>query len=199
MTERPVIFSGPMVNALLAGRKTQTRRLASSPLAKAIPGDKLWVRESCQAEELTDGARAGVAYIADEAWRPIGATPEAAEAWGVLALYRGRGTGNCGNVVPSIHMPRWASRLTLAVAEVRRQPLHAITDDDAEAEGMARHADGGWWCPGVQHPNRDFPHLSRATPREMFAALWDVLHGAGEWLRNPEVVALTFKVERADG
>ncbi len=53
MTDRGIIFSAPMVHALLAGRKSQTRRLASSPLARALPGDRLWVRESFA---LMDGA-----------------------------------------------------------------------------------------------------------------------------------------------
>lgn len=188
--EHPVIFSAPMVRALLAGEKSQTRRLARSPLARAVPGDRLWVRENCRAEELDDG-RDGVRYAADGAWRPIENTPEAGEAWVALFHYRGRGTGRVGNPVPSIHMPRWASRLALTVRRVRRQRLHDITTGDASAEAP-HHA---FALPPYDDGSGIDPRLHVSA----FAALWDRLHqGDVAWEANPEVVALTFSVEVAD-
>jgi len=218
MVDRPIIFSGPMVRALLTGRKTQTRRLVSSPLARCAVGDRLWVRESFRAEELCrppvnlpatrrerqasgrthmavldelDGAD-GIRYAADDQWARIEDTPRAAEDW-MKAFHYGcvggaRPSGLVGKGVPSIHMSRWASRLTLIVTEVRRQPLQEITTHDATAEGIER-ADGNWRC----YDDRQSHAL---TPRESFCSLWESLHDKpGErWSDNPEIVALTFTV-----
>jgi hypothetical protein len=109
MTERPIIFSGPMVRALLADRKTMTRRLATSPLRKCEPGDRLWVRESYSE------SHPGPVYKADN--------PNS-DGWG----WR-----------PSIHMPRSASRITLEVTAVKIERLQEITPADAEAEGVFQH------------------------------------------------------------
>jgi hypothetical protein len=188
VTDRGVIFSGPMIRRLLAGDKTQTRRLATSPLRRVAAGDRLWARENWRAEELPDGLD-GVRYQVDDAFAPIENTRDAADAW--LAATR----RPAGRWRPSIHMPRWASRLTLIVDEVRFQAVGAISESDALAEGIVPDDKKGFWVPGVEHPNKDFPWLSRSTAREMYAAFWDTLHGSGEWLTNPSVVALTFRVQ----
>lgn len=122
MSDHPIIFSGPMVQALLAGRKTQTRRLASSPLAKAQPGDRLWVREAW-APHPGGVMKHGAVYRADP-----GAVPDA------------------GRWRPSIHMPRVASRLTLTVTDVRVQRLQAMDNNDALHEGTPdlRTIENGW-------------------------------------------------------
>jgi hypothetical protein len=210
MTDRPIIFSAPMVKALLAGRKTQTRRLAwryrkegeyegrdvltvqPTPWQWAKPGDRLWVRENLKWSEF----RQWWLYAADD--KPVELNDDDPRVPAMVAWAHHREQDYC----PSIHMPRWASRVTLTVTDVRRHPLNDITDDDAQAEGIVRFVSGamgggflGWHVPGVEHPAKVFrPIFCRPTPREMFAALWDTLHGSGEWLANPEVVALTFSV-----
>lgn len=183
MTDRPIIFSAPMVRALLEGRKTQTRLLLSNPLAKAQLGDRLWVRESwqyakqqyCHCSQGTEAApcddwlagigcrsvRDDVVYFADEVRTP---------KWR-----------------PAIHMPRWASRLTLVVTEVRRQRLQEISEEDAVAEGIFQHS-AGWWWDGMT------PQTARSTAYGAFYCLWEMLHGKGAWDANPEIVALSFTV-----
>ncbi|SCM71614.1 conserved hypothetical protein [uncultured Pleomorphomonas sp.] len=209
MVDRPILFSAPMVRAIIAGRKTQTRRVMPprplisvshgravtqhadgvyrAPPTKFAVGDRLWVRETVRAEELEDGTD-GVRYLADGAFRPIENSDWAADRWGDLFAYRGKR----GATVPPIHMPRWVSRLTLLVTDVRVERLRDISEDDAIAEGVAPRPNGGFCVPGVDHPNRDFPYLARPTAREMYAALWDVINGSGAWAANPWVAAYTF-------
>lgn len=170
MTDRPIIFSGAMVRALLDGNKTQTRRLATSPLSRVKIGDRLYVREAWSHSgdgvfEISQArilGRGGVIYQIDE-------NPKYPHAkyW------------------PSIHMPREFSRLTLTVVNVRTERLQCIGEDDARAEGSARLAHDG---------EGNFFEHSRGTYRCGYASLWDHLHGAGSWDTNPEVVALTFVV-----
>lgn len=102
---------------------------------------------------------------------------------------------------PSIHMPRWASRLTLEVTDVKVERVNDISQDDAIAEGIEKdHAAGmpaiwGWrdYLRGDALAKRHF-----ADPRASFGTLWDVINGAGSWLANPWVVAITFRPHRCN-
>lgn len=109
MKSHGIQFTGEMVRALLAGRKTMTRR-TSAKWAKVKAGDELWVRENYSYDEQRDG----VLYQAD-----LGSSPEGTR-W-----------------ISSMVMPRWSSRITLrATADARQERLTAITEDDAMAEGV---------------------------------------------------------------
>lgn len=197
--ERPILFNAEMVCAILDGRKTQTRRVMKPPPTADLswvtewgwtfftpdkhisgrgrrPGNgpsemflpcpyaleqKLWVRETFTGDWRGNGipARGIVNYRAD------GEIPE---------QYR---EGNYWR--PSIFMPRWASRLTLEIVEVRVQRVRDITDDDAIEEGVDR-------------TNTSIP--TYATQR--FQKLWDSINGKKSgcsWADNPFVWALTFK------
>ncbi len=163
MTARPILFSGPMVRALLAGAKTQTRRVVTAknvsfghiPCPYGAPGDRLWVRETFRIE---GGARPehgpnGVHFRADEDEPGIG--------WR-----------------PSIFMPRWASRLTLEVTEVRVERLGALTYDDAQAEGVDF-----------------FPLAPGCSLVQRFALGWDAINGKRgfPWASNPWVWVVAFR------
>ena len=178
--DRPIIFSSPMVRALLDGRKTQTRR-ALNPQPETLPngfagsrlpyafGDRLWVREAIdKVSEPGD-----VFYRADY---------EAAH-------------GNSGQGLgwkSSIHMPRWASRITLTVTEVRVQRLQEISEADAVAEGIF-HRPSDFYPQGVwTHGGDEGWH----TPEAAYRHLWNSLHGPDAWDENPWVVAITFTTER---
>ncbi len=186
MTDYPIIFSAPMVRALLEGRKTQTRRLAwgkdhihrradprdsvyrsprSSPWQRVQPGDRLWVREAF-AEAAVPG---GTEYMAD---------------------FRGDPTGLGWH--PSIHMPRALSRITLTVMTVRFQRLQEISEEDARAEGIVRFRSGDTILYGIQVPGGY--ELVGLSARETFISLWCDLHGPSAWNDNPEIVALTFTI-----
>ena len=185
MVDRPIIFSAPMVRAMLAGRKTQTRRLATSPLARVAPGDRLYVREHWKTSIGNDGVppreldrETSILMLADGAVRTRFYLPP----WGKHRQ--------------GMHMPRWASRLTLIVEDVKIEPLVGISDADAIAEGIGVAQD----APSYR---RYFVSLAGETfisahPAECYARLWSSLHSAdGQcWSDNPDVVALTFRIER---
>jgi hypothetical protein len=168
--EHPILFSGEMVRAILEGRKTMTRRVIKAPKGFApeyagvdfgcpygVPGDRLWVRETWQiGPELQD-----VIYAADEKWNCNGVyiPPAACRSW-----------------KPSIHMPRWASRITLEITGVRAERVKQITGSNLYAEGFPGEAKVGS-CFG------------------WFVNLWDSLNakrGFG-WDVNPWVWIIEFR------
>lgn len=133
---KQILFMDPMVLAILAGTKTVTRRVGRT-WASVKPGDRLWVREAWRPMELPVELIDGILYRADNLFLPIASTPAAAEAWVVANDRRG---GRTHRWRPSIHMPRWASRLELEVVsvEVQRPPLaHVVDDVEAAREGFA--------------------------------------------------------------
>jgi hypothetical protein len=125
MSEKPIIFSGPMVRAILAGRKTQTRRVKKKEISPYSVGDLLWVREAFCAyvpEHITDDKKC--AYKAN-------ATPVSEELRLEFVKH-----GYPYKWHSPIHMPRWASRIFLRVTDVRLEMLQDIGEDDAKREGV---------------------------------------------------------------
>lgn len=173
MKERPILFSAPMVRAILAGTKTQTRRVAKpkrsiEPMTDECPygepGDRLWVRETWNS---FDGW-AGYYYAADyEGWG-IGSDDDPDHVPDHEVRWR-----------PSIHMPRAASRITLEITDVRVERLQDISDADLECEGLQETIDAG-----IDHDG---------TPRDAWRALWSSINGAESWAANPWVWAIEFK------
>lgn len=136
MMDRPIIFSAPMVNAMIEDRKSQTRRLAASPLRKCRVGDRLWVRESFSIEALGGGSIGGIGEWSYQIDYRAGGMRELTFAGDFKDdPYLKSYDTQRGDWRPSIHMPRWASRLTLIVEGVKVEPLQAISDADAAAEG----------------------------------------------------------------
>lgn len=207
MKERPILFSAPMVRALLAGTKTQTRRIAKpvrhpdwgnlySPGALVRehepmhviyracpygqPGDRLWVRETWAAPHSED-ARPPRAIQCD--WMQIHYA--ATEERGGL-LWR-----------PSIHMPRWASRITLEITGVRVERLHDISESDAIAEGIVECAipadDEGPRRIGYMVGPDDGESGLSVSPIEPYRNLWESINGASSWDVNPWVWAIEFR------
>lgn len=184
MTIRPIIFSAAMVRALLDGRKTQTRRLATSPLAKAEPGDLLYVREAFTFLGSDDpGIFATYADYPD-------CLPRCVENLLPIDEVKWR---------PSIHMPRKHSRLTLDVEHVDTERLQDIDDHDAMSEGVVMGNDGYWTVPHAPIPRgEEYSFYYAQTPRETFAKLWRVLHGEKSWDENPKVAPITFRVHKCN-
>lgn len=192
MKARPILFSPEMVRALLAGRKTQTRRVIAKPeyygcLTGDCPHDH---KDQC-AEAMAGfchyGAVGDLLYVR-EAHYIIGEHPGAwsGSRW---THYRADASNNLNDPAqwsgpwkPGIHMPRAASRLTLRVTDVRVQRLQEITWDDAIAEGV-QPGPRGW-------------QFGYCEPRSAFGSLWDSINaerGYG-WNVNPWVWCLSFSV-----
>lgn len=185
MTDRPILFSAPMVLALLDGRKSQTRRLATSPLRKVDVGDRLYVRETFAFVGSSDP---GLFITRADYPRCVPAHYE-----NVPAVNEVRWT-------TPLHMPRRLSRLTLTVTEVRAQQLMDILNFEARAEGVER-----WRCHSGEYAYRNYLNFDDPFEEDYkwaatgsFQSLWNSLHNKpGErWDDNPEVVALTFTVEQ---
>ena len=192
MKERPILFNNPMVQAILQGRKTQTRRLVKNRLTieqaefengnrpnvtlsepnlqyhadNYCPfgqvGDLLWVRETFRL------------FDSDEC--PHSDFPCGCPSWGT-PLYRASHDCFDGEKwTPSIHMPRWASRILLEITNIRVERLQDISEEDAVSEGMTADDD---YC-----------------AEEQFSMLWTKTYGWGEkgWNENPWVWVVDFKV-----
>jgi hypothetical protein len=204
--ERPIIFSTEMVKAILAGRKTQTRRVVKPQPADVendawraeffndlitkghdigCPygqvGDRLWVREAFWIEHDADSDDTkcwdcGI-NIAEDNW---------AEVW-YCATDREPDEMTCRfySKHPSIHMPRWASRITLEITEVRVERLQEISEEDAKTEGITISERTGLYQP-----------RNCAYAVWSFRELWDsinVKRGYG-WDTNPWVWVISFQV-----
>lgn len=185
MKEQGTMFSAPMVRAIDAGRKTQTRRLASSPLAKLPPGRQLWVRETFRFDTAYDNLK------------PVDCPPRAAVWYEADGAQRGEGVA--GKCRPAIHMPRFAARIGLKLESVRIEPLHAISEADAIAEGIVPFRGDPTYTHHVEIGPGAF--LGGANARKAYKRLWTMLHTkAGErWEDNPDVVVLTFSKAWIDG
>lgn len=196
MKERPILFSGPMVRAILEGRKTQTRRVVKPQPTDdghgpkwysgfdnvpgtietnfpmpihcpyGQPGDRLWVRETwAQHPEFTHRSSGGCLYRADRG-----------------GDYQGAAQGDfCWR--PSIHMPRWASRITLEITGARVERLQDISEEDAKAEGIQWGMPCGYLDTGT----------SDCSSKCKFKSLWESINGPGSWDANPWVWVIEFK------
>lgn len=215
MTDKPILFNGPMVRAILDGRKTQTRRalmrtnlmewdgkeMRPIPVGFA-PGDRLWVRETFNqfwfsqdgddawpSDKLATPAE--VRAIAEDGSRvsppqTVYRESDRARKWFDDQPWR-----------PSIHMPRWASRLTLIVEDVRVQRLQDISEADALAEGAPVAVDQ-WSADGSGNACLTDKTWRRVSPARWFHDLWNSINGPEAWAANPWVAAITFRTIRAN-
>jgi hypothetical protein len=205
--EHGILFSAPMVRSILAGTKTQTRRIAKAPKGHrvgsldSIAGAMMVVRE----DDPTRGrlvhaphGPVGRRLWVRETWAPWGEHLESHGEAHVIEDARRqmpwasivrRADANGGHVdvkrwKPAIHMPRWASRIALEVTRVRLERVQSITEYDARAEGV----DTG---PTVGEVYRLAD--GRVDARSVYADLWDTINGKGSWASNPWCWAYDFK------
>jgi hypothetical protein len=188
MNQRGIIFSKPMVLALLAGIKTQTRRklkfqpanetelpnLLACPYGQ--PGDRLWVREAWRTLKEYDAMQPGalphgtpLRYEADQHYNQFEFEP--------------------GKLRQGIFMPRWASRIELEITLVRLQLLQDTSQSDAVAEGARTVLDNT--------PEEDYladeEDEDVLGPIDLYRAVWESLHGARSWEKNPWIWVVEFR------
>lgn len=211
MTERPILFSAPMVRAIRDDSKKQTRRMVKPQPPRVMPppqrhefsigghdyrcpygqpGDMLWVRETWQAWQRTSAEY-------DE-WKPLGVVEASASKQAdynrtarVDAIEYAADAKSAGPWTPSIHMPRWASRITLENVSVRVERLRDISEEDAYAEGVLA-------CDGLI----DEVDIARASKlcgvaiddaRALFFALFATIYGWELLSLNPWVWVVEFR------
>lgn len=228
MKERPILFSGPMVRAILDGRKTQTRRVIKNTGTYAIEdhhgaeiakreraalstncpygalGDRLWVRENFSGPYCMTGSppKEWPLIVGHERILPD------IHYWADGDLEHGGWT----KPKPSIHMPRWASRINLEITGIRVERLQDIGGEDAQAEGIEpldfeRYDDDYDWsvcpkCGGTLLHNGpganlgviyDIDCATCDTHKKRYHHLWESINGPGSWDANPWVWVVEFK------
>lgn len=176
MKERPILFRGPMVQAILDGRKMQTRRVAKGVHVVSAAGEALKFLDSCGPRIPCPYGQPGDRLWVREAWartQCLGSD---------LVVYRvsDSRTDFGGPWKPSIHMRRADSRILLEVVSVHVEQLNKISEADAEAEGIGFMRN----CP-------DFDET--LTAEELYMILWEHIHGSGSWDENPLVWVIKFK------
>ena len=219
MTSRPIIFSAPMVRAILEGRKTMTRRIVKPqpqpnggvgfhPVSPYHRPDGLWTWVLANhGMGVSDPFRCPYGAKGDELWCKetfalySGGMTDCGEEWDEVegppdpdrtdyaVQYAADGVCAPDRWRPSIHMPRWASRITLTItADSRVERVQDISQEDATKEGIERYPSG--WKDYQGFP----PHVSA---RDAFASLWESINGPGAWIANPWVWVVSF--ERKEG
>lgn len=190
MKERPILFSASMVQAILAGTKTQTRRVVKPqppnglllelwygvcPYGKV--GDQLWVRETwnhdCYPYPISDNPI--IHYRADYLDDPLGADLELSKD-GIRRKW-----------MPSIYMPRKASRIQLEITNVRVERLNDISEADAVSEGVEIKVKR------IVKPYSNPVEYLKIPAVEWYRDLWESINGAGSWAANPWVWVIEFK------
>lgn len=204
MKERPILFSAPMVRAVLDDSKTQTRRVVKLPkycewgrdydgqilegdndypvdelrCPYGQPGDRLWVREAWTTHAFLDKVP------------PRDLTTRSIH-------YVADGEIKTGKYRPPMFMPRWASRITLEIVSVRVERLQDISEADALAEGITSvvfRPDTGWpLCDGYMVGPDDGKMALETSAMKAYRNLWEQINGPGSWDLNPWVWVIEFK------
>jgi len=206
MTDKPILFSAPMVRALLAATKTQTRReIKPRGTRPSIfnggwtdsyvldPGNESWRRQDIR---VATGDRLWV----KETWAPLTAVThndpgtQAIADGGFYRADEGTVDGEVSKWKPSIFMPRHASRLTLTVTDVKVERLQDISEADAKAEGAIPYH-----CAASKLDYYGPTHaMCGQDHRAGFCQIWEKINGIDSWNANPWVVAYTFTVQRGN-
>lgn len=197
MKTLPILLSTPMVQAILDGRKKQTRRnvgiktshFASIELrdGKFIPfvrggGAQLWPQP-----EIKPKYQVGYIMWVRETWIP-------SSGYGTINRFIYKADDDIPHGArwkPSIHMPKEAARIFLEVTDVRVERLQDISEEDAIAEGVEQHSDYG--TTGYRHYGRPNEALTDIDAKWSFETLWESINGKESWNENPFVWVYDFK------
>lgn len=219
MKERPILFSAPMVQAILAGNKTQTRRVVK------MPKKAKWGTEYDGQVIIDDGSTFGQDIEVDELKCPHGKVGDflwVRETWACVSqcsdwmnrsvvfvenyaehgwTIQYRASTHCefeGDWRPSIFMPRWASRILLEITGVRVERLHDISEQDALAEGIEnKTVDNNVYFKDYVSGNFFKRRFDDGTEKQSYFSLWQSINGHESLKANPWVWVIEFKVIEA--
>jgi hypothetical protein len=216
MKERPILFKGEMVKAILEGRKTQTRRVITPQPDEEDYGldtTCLWYAPTIIVKDMEEPGPEVFGFSSEErGWKcPYGAPGDRLWVREAFAkspsgfIYKvnfdtsdGFGSSvvdlETGDIVPlvwkpSIFMPRSLSRITLEIVKVRVERLQEISRDDVKAEGIKQSQEDGYWLA----PLAGVPDFPWRDAHMAYAALWNSINGAGAWEKNPWVWVIEFR------
>ena len=226
MTERPILFSAPMVRAILAGIKAQTRRVVKPqpandpakhhpiepyhngrggwnwvlaatghgigdpfPCPYGAAGDRLWVRETWQADPIIDDTWASTQWHGCPKDARIADLPERFHH-PRFCNYKADWLHGDIRWRPSIFMPRWASRITLEVTGVRVERLQEISAKDIVAEGSVNRAHDDQFG---HNPVSQFDGKVYLDLKSLWTAGWESINGKGSWAANPWLWVVEFR------
>ena len=220
MKEHPILFQGAMVRALLAGTKTQTRRILKQAVGPSLsvgydedsrhPGEAVlsWLTgpgPGYDVEELIKYVKCPYGKPTDRLWvrEAIRLVPDQEPDDGtgrVLSAYDADHTLTVADAwpwkrsyLPPMHCPRGLSRMDLEITEVRVERLQDISEADAMAEGIIAHRKGGWHTEQPPAGIEGSNHFGFKTARDAYGVLWESINGPGSWDANPWVWAVSFK------
>lgn len=220
MKEKPILFKTLMVQAILDGQKTQTRRPItkhrSGPCGSALKKDLNWDviypnnplgikvphKDEVTVHRVYPLCEKGSHLWVKEAYKPILKDVRDSGSYARMAtvldyyVYKADKLPHIAKLIkwkPSIFMPREASRITLEVLDIRVERLQDITEEDAKAEGVGHgwQMNAGW--PDYLHIKNRICSLTQDTAAMSFGTLWESINGKGSWDQNPWVWVITFK------
>lgn len=198
MKERQILFNAPMVQATLAGSKTQTRREAKHPAIATTSyivdcGDGWFGDEEGDVQVVCPYGRVG-----DQLWvrETVGIGRATKHAYFKDTLNGRDHKALFDKLTPSIHMPRWASRIQLEITNIRVERLQDISETDAIAEGIERVGGNTSVTPWRNYRigQEGEMQLHCSAPSRSYMTLWESINGAGSWQANPWVWVVEFKV-----
>ncbi|WP_048271619.1 ASCH domain-containing protein [Klebsiella variicola] len=217
ITERGMIFNGEMVRAILDGRKTQTRRIMKPQPEPCPRGGHWWpsnvFKTMLHVEEEMQNGKGGWGGLVGDAcpFGDVGDRIWVRETWAEagasapdLKLYRANYPEHVPSIyenvppaeeirwTPSIHMPRTASRIQMEISDVRVERLNAISEEDAEAEGIDMEA--LYDSQDCYDCIADHNMTGRPTVTGAFKYLWESIYGEEGWKSNPWVWVIEFKL-----
>ncbi len=217
MKQIPILFSTPMVQAILDGRKTQTRRLIKPQPNGALhdvnmgywsefpdnlkhayikcpygkPGDVLWVRETYRHYMELESEKRIVEYAADGAAEQL----PLCDGDG-FHIFNKDGSEKMVPWIPSIHMPKSACRIYLQITDIRVERLQDISEEDAKAEGVLYYGDESGDYKDYTYNDVYGDDWGVTTAKKSFGTLWESINGPESWNANPWVWVISF--ERID-
>lgn len=214
MKETPILFSTAMVQAILAGRKTMTRRvvkpkLAGFDISMRTDGSNKWPRNLDEEERFISYMKCPYGQVGDLLWvretwwksMPSGQFPELPDngKYHYKADYNNNGVGSrpapywppFDKWKPSIHMPKAACRIFLRITNIRVERLQDITEQDAISEGVEQIADYG--TTGYKLYTQPDAAFSDIDAKWSFESLWQSINGKESWNANPWVWVVEFE------